>query len=88
VPKRSEPRSRRARHAGFLLFVFTACMTLSNAPRLRLSVLIVLYLTQGIPTGFGTVTLAALLADQGFSASGGVLALLYWPRATQLAAKA
>jgi PAT family beta-lactamase induction signal transducer AmpG len=61
-------------------------MTLSNAPRLRLAFLSVLYLTQGIPTGFGTVTLAALLADWGFSASvvAAFLAMSYLPWALKL----
>ena len=86
VPERSEPRSRQACRAESLLFTLTACMTLSNAPRLRLPVLSVLYLTQGIPTGFGTVTLAALLADQGFSASAvaAFLAVSYLPWAFKL----
>lgn len=50
-------------------------MTLARSPRLRLVTFSALYLVQGIPTGFITITLAALLADQGYSA-GAVAALM------------
>ena len=42
-------------------------MNLSDRPRLRLLTLCALYLVQGIPTGFVTITLAAFLAEQGAS---------------------
>ncbi|MFB6231002.1 MAG: MFS transporter [Salinibacter sp.] len=51
------------------------CMTLAQSPRLRLVTFSALYLVQGIPTGFITITLAALLAEQGYSA-GAVAALM------------
>ena len=50
-------------------------MTLAQSPRLRLVTFSALYLVQGIPTGFITITLAALLAEQGYSA-GAVAALM------------
>jgi PAT family beta-lactamase induction signal transducer AmpG len=50
-------------------------MTLTQSPRLRLSTFSALYLVQGIPTGFITITLAALLAEEGYSA-GAVAALM------------
>jgi PAT family beta-lactamase induction signal transducer AmpG len=48
---------------------------LARSRRLRLLTLCALYLVQGIPTGFVTITLAALLASQGYSA-GAVAQLL------------
>jgi PAT family beta-lactamase induction signal transducer AmpG len=50
-------------------------MTLAQSPRLRLVTFSALYLVQGIPTGFITITLAARLAEQGYSA-GAVAALM------------
>ena len=50
-------------------------MTLAQSSRLRLVTFSTLYLVQGIPTGFITITLAALLAEQGYSA-GAVAALM------------
>lgn len=50
-------------------------MTLAQSSRLRLVTFSALYLVQGIPTGFITITLAALLAEQGYSA-GAVAALM------------
>ncbi|MGI9174028.1 MAG: MFS transporter [Rhodothermales bacterium] len=44
-------------------------MNLSDRPRLRLLTLCALYLVQGIPTGFVTITLAAFLAERGASAA-------------------
>jgi PAT family beta-lactamase induction signal transducer AmpG len=43
-------------------------MTLAQSARLRLFTFSGLYLVQGIPTGFITITLAAFLADKGYSA--------------------
>lgn len=43
-------------------------MTLAQSSRLRIFTFSGLYLVQGIPTGFITITLAAVLADQGYSA--------------------
>jgi len=43
-------------------------MTLAQSSRLRIFTFSGLYLVQGIPTGFITITLAAFLADQGYSA--------------------
>lgn len=50
-------------------------MTLAQNPRLRLFTLSVLYLAQGIPTGFVAIALAAYLAQQGASVAG-IAALL------------
>ncbi|MGI9174574.1 MAG: MFS transporter, partial [Rhodothermales bacterium] len=44
-------------------------MNLSDRPRLRMLTLCALYLVQGIPTGFVTITLAAFLAERGASAA-------------------
>ena len=44
-------------------------MNLSDRPRWRLLTLCALYLVQGIPAGFVTITLAAFLAEQGASAA-------------------
>jgi MFS transporter, PAT family, beta-lactamase induction signal transducer AmpG len=42
-----------------------ALMSLSTRPKLRLLTLCALYVAQGIPYGFITITLAAFMADQG-----------------------
>ena len=50
-------------------------MTLATSPRLRLTTLCALYLVQGIPTGFITIALAALLAAKGYT-TGAIAQLL------------
>jgi PAT family beta-lactamase induction signal transducer AmpG len=54
---------------------------------LRTLVLCVLYLVQGIPTGFVTITLAAFLAEQGYGASAvaQLLTVTYVPWALKVA---
>ena len=42
-------------------------MNLTDRPLLRLFTLCILYVAQGIPYGFVSVTLAAYLAEQGMS---------------------
>jgi PAT family beta-lactamase induction signal transducer AmpG len=61
-------------------------MTLKFHPRLRLFVLSALYFTQGIPTGFVTITLAAFWAGQGYSAAAvaALLVVSYLPWALKL----
>ena len=55
--------------------------TLATHPRLRLAVLCLLYVAQGLPCGFVTVTLAAHLAAHGATAGqiGGVVAMNFLP---------
>ena len=52
-------------------------MNLTDRPLLRLFTLCILYVAQGIPYGFVTVTLAAYLAEEGLSVGdiGGLLAM-------------
>ena len=55
--------------------------TLVDHPRLRLSILCLLYLAQGLPFGFVTVAIAAYLAAEGADAAaiGGVIAMAVLP---------
>ena len=59
----------------FAGFRVTRSVSLLHTRWLRLTTLCALYLVQGIPTGFVTITLAALMAAQGYSA-GAVAQLL------------
>ena len=52
-------------------------MSLSDQPRIRLLTLCALYVAQGIPYGFITITLAAFMADQGLGTED-VGNIIFW----------
>ncbi|NQT83899.1 MFS transporter, partial [bacterium] len=56
-------------------------MNLSDNPRVRLAILCALYVAQGIPFGFVTITLKAYLTERGLGVAeiGNILAMTTWP---------